>query len=94
MKYYEIFEETKVKDSRGNLTKTFTKIGEVRGELVSKRNRLFLEDRGLIVNYEKNFISNVLYEDILKIGNKIDEYVISEVLKNNSTIICILDKTI
>lgn len=90
-KYYEIFEEIKTKDSKGNITKSFSKIGDIRGQIITKENQIFQEEKGLITQYQKVFITNRTYKSLIKNGYKIDKYIIKQVLENAGTIVCILN---
>jgi len=91
MKYYDLLEEIKVKDSRGNLKVEFQKIGEVRGEIKTKIVSTTNDNVGLTTFYQKLFITNKIYLEMFKIGYKIDNYIIKSILDSNGIVVCMLE---
>lgn len=90
MKYYNLYNENKIKDARGNLKVEYELDKMVRGEIITKENVINQQEPGNVNSYSKLFITNRIYLEDLKVGKKIENYLIKQVLEYNSRIVCLL----
>lgn len=90
-KYYDILQEIKTKDAKGNINVSFVVIASVRGIIVVKQNQIFQNENGLTTEYSKMFVTTKNYKEYLKNGYKIDNLIIKQVLEHNGKIVCLLN---
>ena len=90
-KHYTIYKNETSKDTRGNIVRTFVELKKIRGMIITKEEKLFDQNVGLMVRNKKILITRKIYKDFLKIGYKVENLIIKEVLENGQDVICILE---
>lgn len=82
IKYYNLYTFTTTKDERGEVIRSFVLNKQIRGFFREKTNTLIQENKGLVVNYNYLFITTKKYKDDIKIGDKIEDYIVSSIHLN------------